>query len=262
LAPAKIQKNGEEMVAKMRAASPSKDAAQFHYLPVDITLMSDVKRFTREYMELNGGHLNTLLVTSGGLNVGSRQDTSEGVDHNFAICTLGRFLVINRLLPSLSRSPEGARVMSVLSAGLGGPIADLDDIEMKKPGAYSKYQSAKYNSIMNDFVVEGLTEQTKDKNISFFHLNPGAVATDILRNNKVFGASVITPLFTWFLTKPEDYAEVVAHIATAPEYGPERSGSGITAKGEFVPHNAYLSTPGVREKVWAYCATTSGLDKD
>ena len=36
------------MVAKMQSVSPHKDESQFHYLPVDITIMADVKRFTSE----------------------------------------------------------------------------------------------------------------------------------------------------------------------------------------------------------------------
>lgn len=67
------------MVEKMTAVSPNKEEAQFHYLPVDITLMADVKRFTNECifypynllffplinlldMQLNERGLNTLCM--------------------------------------------------------------------------------------------------------------------------------------------------------------------------------------------------------
>ena len=41
------------------------------------------------------------MVTSGGLNTGPRRDTVEGVEHNFAVSYLGRFLLVNRLIPLL-----------------------------------------------------------------------------------------------------------------------------------------------------------------
>lgn len=254
------QQNGAEMVEKMKAASPA--AAQFYYLPVDITVMADVKRFAREYMELNKEGLSILVVTSGGLNVGPRRDTTEGIEHNFAISYLGRFLVINKLLPLLLRAPDGARVMSVLSAGHGGPISDLDDIEMKKPGAYSKVKSASYNSILNDFMVDELAAQCKDKNIAFFHLAPGAVATDILKNNNVMGASLMTPVFGWLATSPEDYAEVIAHVAISPEFVPAQSGYLLDKKAQPASRHKFLSQPGAREQVWNYSVETSGLNRD
>ena len=53
-----------------------------------------------------------------------------------------------------NRAPGGGRAMSVMSAGVHPGKVDLEDIEMKKPGVYSKYQSAIVNSIANDAMVE------------------------------------------------------------------------------------------------------------
>lgn len=254
------KQNGAAMVEKMMAASPCKDVAQFHYLPVDITVMADVKRFAREYTELNREGLHTLLVTAGGLNVGPRRTTVEGIEHNFALSYLGRFLVINRLLPLLLRSGDGGRVMSVLSAGSGRAIEDLDDLQMAKPGAYSKLRAVGYNAILNDFMMEELTQQ--HRNMSFFHLYPGAVGTNIMVNSKVPLGSFITLFAGWLTTSPEDYAEVVVHIATSPEYGPERSGIGLNQNGEDVRKHKFLQTPGAREKIWNTSAQLSGLNSD
>lgn len=253
------QKNGMDVVAKMTDASPNKESAEFHYLPVDITLMADVRRFTNEYMKLNNRGLNALVVTSGGLNYGPVRNTSEGNEHNFAISYLGRFLVIARLLPLLVKASEGGRALTVLSAGRAGPI-DLDDIQMQKPGAYTKSKSLAVNCMATDFMVEELTERTKGNNTAFYHLDPGAVATDLLTNNNIPLASIATPLMKWFITAPEDYAEVVVHIATAPEFGPERSGIGLGPKAQPVKAHKFQSTPGAREKVWKYSEEVSGLN--
>eukprot|EP00026_Physarum_polycephalum_P011051 Phypoly_transcript_11245.p1 GENE.Phypoly_transcript_11245~~Phypoly_transcript_11245.p1 ORF type:complete len:310 (+),score=49.42 Phypoly_transcript_11245:101-1030(+) len=255
------KQNGAEMVAKMESVSPNKAEAQFHYLPVDITIMADVKRFTNDYMQLNKEGLNTLLVTSGGLNVGSRRDTSEGIEHNFAISFLGRFLVINRLIPLLLKAPEGGRAMSVLSAGVHPGTLDLNDIEMKQPGAYGKVQSAKSNSICNDAMVDELAIRYKDQNVSFFHLAPGPVGTDIMSNNNVPLSSVLTPLVKMLATRPEDYAEVLAHIATAPEFGPGHSGS-LDQKAKRTKQYDFLKTAANREAIWNYSVEVSGLNKD
>lgn len=253
---------GAEMIEKMKAVAPTKtgettEGSSFHFLPVDITVMADVNRFTKEYQELNHEGLNTLLVTSGGLNVGSRRDTVEGVEHNFAISYLGRFLIFNRLLPLLLKAPT-ARAMSVLSAGAHPGKVNLEDIEMKKD--YSKFQSATTNSICNDVMVAELADKNKGSNVSFFHLAPGIVGTDIMSNNNVPLSSIITPLVKWFSTKPEDYAEVLVHIATSSEFGPEKSG-GLDAKANIVEPYPFLSEPGAREAIWKYSAEVSGLNK-
>eukprot|EP00026_Physarum_polycephalum_P011409 Phypoly_transcript_11635.p1 GENE.Phypoly_transcript_11635~~Phypoly_transcript_11635.p1 ORF type:complete len:310 (+),score=31.08 Phypoly_transcript_11635:116-1045(+) len=255
------QQNGADMVAKMESVAPNKTEAQFHYMPVDITLMADVKRFTNEYMQLNKEGLSTLIVTSGGLNTGPRRDTAEGIEHNFALSYLGRFLVINRLIPLLLKAPEGGRAMSVLSAGAMPGTMDLTDIEMKKPGSYAKLQSAKSNSVCNDAMVEEMAIRYKDQNASFFHLSPGAVATDIMHNSNVPLASVITFLMKAFITRPEDYAEVLAHIATAPEFGPGHSGS-LDSKANRTNQYDFLKTPAHREAIWNYSVEVSGLNKD
>lgn len=44
--------------------------------------------------------------------------------------------------------------MSVLSAGTGANIENLDDIEMKKKGAYSKIKSGYTNCACNDLMME------------------------------------------------------------------------------------------------------------
>jgi len=219
-----------------------------------------VKRFVGEYSSINEGKgLHVLLVTSGGLNTGPRRDTKEGVEHNFAISYLGRFLVINKLIPLLARSGEG-RVMSVLSAGRAGPIDDLDDIEMKKPGAYGKMKSAAVNSMATDFMMEELT--MRNPSMAFYHIDPGMVATNILVNNQIPLGSVTQSLMSCIAKKPEDYAEALVHIATSPDFGPSKSGSGLNEKAQVVAKHPFQSTPGARERVWQYSVQTSGLDSE
>jgi len=219
-------------------------------------------RFTNEYTSLNKEQgLHLLLITSGGLNVGPRRETVDGVEHNFSISYLGRFLLINRLLPLLLQN-QGARVMSVMSAGQGGPIDNLDDPEMKAPGTYGKLKSASYNSMANDLMMDELTVRHKDKDIAFYHMFPGMVATNIMSNNNVPLASVMDPLVRCIATKPEDYAETVVYIATSDEFGSSKSGTSLNEKAEAYKPHEFRSNPENREKLWRYSVETSRLNED
>lgn len=256
------KQNGAEVVEKMIAISPNKETAKFKFLSVDITIMKDVRRFTSEYIEYNNEGLNTLLVTSGGLNYGSKRDTEEGVEHNFALSYLGRFLTINKLIPQLLKAKEGGgRAMSVLSAGVGTEI-DLEDIQMKRDGAYTKLKAVGVNSMANDLMVEELSEQNKGKDVAFFHLNPGFVVTDILHNSKIPLATFWKSIMKWFGNTPEEYAEIVVHIATSPDFGPENSGIGVDQNAKKTKRNAFQDTPGARERLFQYSAEISGLNLD
>jgi len=259
----RTQESGDAVVAKMRNAAPQRDgfAPEFAFKKLDITLMSDINRFSKDYTESLGDQgLNMLVITSGGLNLAARRDTPEGIEYNFALCYLGRFLVINRLMPALLRA-DGARAISVLSAGRAAPI-DLDDVEMKKD--YSKSKSERYNSISNDYMMEEFTKRYSGKrNISFFHVAPGIVATDIYKNSGGSGtlSSCLKSLSGLLGQQPEEYAENLVYIATSPELTP-LSGKGLTRDATPTKRIAEHDAPGASEKLWAYSAEVSGLTKN
>jgi len=257
------QESGDAVVAKMSKAAPQRDgfAPEFAFKKLDITAMSDVNRFAEDYTSSLGGQgLNMLVITSGGLNLGERRDTAEGIEYNFAICYLGRFLVINRLMPALLRA-DSARAVSVLSAGRAGAI-DLDDVEMKKD--YSKTKSERYNSISNDYMMEEFTKRYSGKhNVSFFHVAPGIVATDIYKNSGGSGvlSSGLKCLSGLLGQQPEEYAENLVYIASSPELTP-LSGRGLTRDATPTKRIAEHDTPGASEKLWTYSAEVSGLAKN
>ncbi len=78
---------GQSVVEKLRAATQ----AQSSFVPVDVSLMSEVRKFTENFVKESQNQnkkLHALILCAGGLNYGPRRETTEGDDHNLYIYVL------------------------------------------------------------------------------------------------------------------------------------------------------------------------------
>lgn len=98
--------------------------------------------------------LNYLFATPGYLTLKGRDETSEGLDRKLALNYYARWKFTNDLMPLLRKAKdagEDAKMLSVLSAGHGGPI-DLDDLGLKK--GFSLYAAGVAAVTYNDLMIE------------------------------------------------------------------------------------------------------------
>ena len=88
------------------------------------------------------------------LTLKGRDETSEGLDRKLALNYYARWKFTNDLMPLLRKAKdagEDAKMLSVLSAGHGGPI-DLDDLGLKK--GFSLYAAGVAAVTYNDLMIE------------------------------------------------------------------------------------------------------------
>lgn len=172
------RERGEEVVEAMRASTPGtlSPAATFSFAPVDVSLIKDTNRFTRDYAS-SSSRLDYLVLTAGIASFNGRTETSEGIDQKMAVHYYGRVSVINGLLPLLEKTAaDGAdvRVVSVFSAGVSPSYAAYrDDPDLKQN--FSLVNCAGATGMYNDVAMISLAKE--HPSITFTHAAPGFVAS-------------------------------------------------------------------------------------
>jgi NAD(P)-dependent dehydrogenase (short-subunit alcohol dehydrogenase family) len=121
------QEKGQRAEDELRKATGNPEIV---FLKADLSLMQDVRQLAREVSNrwpvLHG------LVHVAGIVRGRRIVTSEGVESNFAINYLSRFLLTELLLPMLTVGGQGsraARIVIVSGAAQDGRI-HFDDVNL------------------------------------------------------------------------------------------------------------------------------------
>ncbi|KAJ3280833.1 hypothetical protein HK104_000379 [Borealophlyctis nickersoniae] len=268
---------GKDVVAKMKDVTPADSVQQRnnHRLPehafqrLDVTNLRDVTRFAAEVAETFGAKegehagkgLHALILCAGGLNYGPRRETDEGVEKTFAMNVLSRFILTHRLVPALCEGGSHGRVINVLGAGNGGNV-DLNDLELKR--GFNFMKAASYHATINDLLTKELS--SRYPNVTFHHLFPGITSTNGVSNNNFpsvisIPAQIVLPILAkmgLFVKTPQDVAELIVRMATAPEF--EKSGlwgpNGAPVKCGMVEKD------GDREKLWRYMVERARVGGD
>src|SRR5262249_15039529 len=119
---------GRRAEQELRASTANES---IFFVRADLSLMREVERLAIEV-----GHLAPILhdlVHSAGIVSGHRVLTEEGLESNFAVNYLSRFLLTTRLLPNLREAAKpgrAARVVMVSGAARDGRV-NFDDVSLK-----------------------------------------------------------------------------------------------------------------------------------
>lgn len=106
------------------------------FIYCDVTLMKNVQALTQDILS-RYPKINYLVISTGFMALGGRNETEEGIDRKLAVHYYSRWKIINDLLPALRKAQdesEKVSVMSVLAAGKGGAIDvihRMDDLAVK-----------------------------------------------------------------------------------------------------------------------------------
>lgn len=160
-----------------------------------------------------------VLVHSAGILKIEHRLNADGIEQNFAINYLGRFLLTERLLPALVEGK--ARVVDIAGAGMNKPNFDLDSL----PGIpdLSPVRTFTQSQAANDVWVQDLAARLGPRGVVVTGVMPGGVATGI-RDNEANGFLVkaidhrfLKPLTARFLLTPAVAAVTPLWLATSPE---------------------------------------------
>ena len=195
--------------------------------------------------------LDGIVMTAGGLNYGPRRTTDTGLELTFAMNYFSRFFILYRLSDCLK--VNHGRAVHCFSAG-SGAVIDTNDWQLEKEFFTLKpffLRALQQYASMGDFMVDEFSKRFND--VQFFHLFPGFVKTDSMKNQNFPGW--ITAFNSFLPGKsPESVADIMADLLTSPKYGDSAlSGSLIGPEGQTLELSKKVIGDGtVGQKLWDY----------
>lgn len=165
------EQKGEATVAELNRLG----TAQVQFIKADFSRMDEVRR-VGQHIEKITPHINALIQSAGVLRM-QRVLTSDGIESNFAINYLSKFILTRTLLKHLK---DGAPGRVVLIGGSGtSQILDLEQVLGERKATRTAIGTATFAV---DLLVAELTRRMADADVKFYGVNPGIVRTDILRD--------------------------------------------------------------------------------
>ncbi|OJJ42404.1 hypothetical protein ASPZODRAFT_137317 [Penicilliopsis zonata CBS 506.65] len=170
------QERASPFLAELRSLSPK---GRFHFIEADVSLVRNVDLACRQIVDQES-HLNFLFMTPGGISLGGRNETPEGIDYLFSLRYYARMRFVQNLLPLMTTaaSSSPSRVVSVYGGGFEFPI-NTDDLDLKH--TFSLLNAYKHSITMTTESMEYLAQQYPS--VSFVHAYPGLVGTNIYNNS-------------------------------------------------------------------------------
>ncbi|KAL1702709.1 hypothetical protein EV121DRAFT_293037 [Schizophyllum commune] len=231
------------------ASFPSPANTLSSFVPCDVTLMRNVHAAAKN-IALQLPTIDYLVISAGFFSLNGRTETEEGIDRKLAAHYYARWTFINDLLPQVKAAQEKgeeAKVMSVFSAGHGGPI-DVDDLGLKR--TYSLKNAAEQGTTYNDLALEEFA--SRNPTISFSHIYPGGVRTGIIKNSNSYLIKAVSyalyPL-AYLASVPE---EVCADYMTYALLHAKTGFSRFDNHGDDIGRKNYDGTEEQRKKLWEH----------
>ena len=236
---------GKRVLAALRETRPGADHA---FLPADLSLLSETARVADEVARRTD-RLDAVVFCAGILST-VPEWTGEGLERNFVLNYLSRYLLARRLLPALTEAPSG-RLVLVSNAGMYGDTLDFDDLQYRsgKPGM----RVAGRTQFANDLLAVELAERLRRTRVEVTCVFPGVTDTAFLRNARGVPriARLLGPLLLRLVaSSPESAARTpvfLAQDAGAVGKGGRFYGPGL--KERRIPHRA--QRPERRRRLWA-----------
>jgi NAD(P)-dependent dehydrogenase (short-subunit alcohol dehydrogenase family) len=153
-----------------------------------------------------------VLVNNAGALFAKRTTTVDGLESTFAVNHLGHFLLTNLLLDQLKAS-AAARVINVSSGSHLRAHLAFDDLQSEQH--YSAWRAYGASKLANVLFTFALARRLAGSAVTVNAVHPGVVTTNFGRSSGFvrFGMRAAGR----FLLSPEDGADTVVYLASAPE---------------------------------------------
>ena len=187
-----------------------------------------------------------------------RKLSADGIELTLAVNHLAPFLLTHELLPRCSalRRDRGARVVTVSSMfERFGRIA-FDDLQGDRrwigPLAYTQ------SKLANVLFTYELAERLAGTGITANCVDPGLVATDLMREHVLFRPRWLKAVWGRVLASPSAGARAAMHAASAPEIATV-TGKCFDRYGKQVTHVPPIRNPATRERLWTLSEQLTGV---
>jgi NAD(P)-dependent dehydrogenase (short-subunit alcohol dehydrogenase family) len=198
-----------EALATVKARSGS---AQVSFLLCDFASLAQTRRLVED-LKRTCPRLDLLINNAGSVSA-KRELTEDGYEKTFAVNHLGFFVLTCGLLDLLKRSAP-ARIVNVASAGHFQGSIDFADLHYAQH-SFSTFGAYARSKLANVLFTLELARRLEGTQVTVNCLHPGAVATNIWSHVSKWSRwlmSLALPL----MRSPKQAADVIIHLATAPE---------------------------------------------
>jgi retinol dehydrogenase 12 len=155
-----------------------------------------------------------VLVNNAGALFARKELSHDGIEMTFALNHLAYFLLTNLLLDLLKANPL-ARIVNVSSEAHRG--AQLDFADLQGEHSYRGYRAYARSKLANILFTYELARRLEGTGVVTNALHPGFVATNFGHNNRSFTAGFFRILQRVAAISPEEGAQTIIYLATAPE---------------------------------------------
>jgi NAD(P)-dependent dehydrogenase (short-subunit alcohol dehydrogenase family) len=221
---------------------------------VDYGRLDDVRRLAADL--LAAYERIDILANNAGAIFTARTISTDGHEMTFQVNHLAPFLLTNLLLPRLTATPGGARVINTGSNVYRHARLDLDDLDgtRRSYGSQQAYPASKLATIL--FTRE-LARRTQGRGITASAFHPGVVATDLGRDSPVFRL-----MNSWLgravLSTPRRGAEPLLRLATIAD--PQTvNGTYFNRLKPEEPVGEQARDPNLARQLWERSTQLTGL---
>jgi NAD(P)-dependent dehydrogenase (short-subunit alcohol dehydrogenase family) len=246
-------------------AAARDDVCERSFNPHVSTLVTDLASFDAiraGARELAANHPALhVLVHNAGVNPTRRKVSADGIELTLAVNHLAPFLLTHELLPMLRRgaTDKGARVVTLISMFERFGRISFDDPEGKRgwigPLAYT--QSKLANVMFTYELAEHLTGTAITANC----VDPGLVATDLMREHVLFRPRWLKAVWGRVLSTPERGARTAIYAASAPELETVTSQC-FDRRGRPMRTSRRSRNEELRARLWRMSAELTGVSPE
>lgn len=244
--PAKTQAVRDEI----RAASGNE---RVEMIVADLSAMAEVRRAADEFLA-RFDRLDVLMNNAGAV-FSERRETVDGYEMTFALNHLSYFLLTNLLLERLKASAP-ARIINVSSGAHRGATINFDDLHLRQGYGLGGFRAYSQSKLANILFTYELARRLAGSGVTANAMHPGFVATGFGHNNPGLMSAVVKLLHRFALT-PEQGADTLVYLATAPEV------EGVTGqyfeKRRAVRSSAVSYDESVARRLWEVSESLVGL---
>jgi NAD(P)-dependent dehydrogenase (short-subunit alcohol dehydrogenase family) len=202
-----------------------------------------------------------VLVHNAGVNPTHRKLSADGIDLTLAVNHLAPFLLTHELLPMLRRgaTEQGARIVTVVSMFERFGRIVFDDLQGERrwigPLAYTQ------SKLANVLFTYELAERLFGSGITANCVDPGLVATDLMREHVLFRPRWLKAVWGRVLSSPERGARSAVFAASAPELE-KVTARCFDRRGRPMRTSRQSQNPTSRERLWKLSAELTGTSPD
>ncbi len=218
----------------------------------DLSSLAEVRRLASELKERYPRI--DVLANNAGAYFARREETPEGFERTWALNVLAPFLLTHLLLDRLEASAP-ARVINTSSNAHERARLQPEDLNgQPRPAGFRAYGQSK---LALNLLTYEFARRVDPKQVTVNAYHPGFVASRFGWNNGRVYRGAIRLLSRGFGLSPEEGADTLVYLASAPEV--EGTTGRYFHERKAVPSSPLSYDRGLAECLWDACARETGL---